>query len=118
LLHGDQALLRILLANLLSNALKYSPAQNPLVLRVHRNESNATLCNLVVEDQGPGIPADEIGIVFQKYKRGRSAEGKPGAGLGLAVVDRIAKLHAGSVKAQSQPGHGTRLVVCIPFDTR
>ena len=116
LLHGDQALLRILLTNLLANALKYSPAKHPIVLRVHRNASNATLCNFVVDDQGPGIPEDEIGIIFQKYKRGRSAEGKPGAGLGLAVADRIVKLHGGTIQAQSQYGHGTRLTIAVPFD--
>jgi PAS domain S-box-containing protein len=114
-LQGDQVLLRIMLMNLLSNALKYSPADTPVLVRVWRKTDEARLCCFAVEDQGPGIPADEIDHIFQKYQRGRSAEGKPGAGLGLSVVNRIAKLHCGTVKVTSQCGQGTQFTVEIPF---
>lgn len=110
---GDQVLLRILLINLLSNALKYTAPNTPVSLRVERC---GQVCCLVVEDQGPGIAADEIAHIFEKYQRGRLVQDKPGAGLGLALVSRIAALHGGSVSVQSKPGQGTRFSVEIPFN--
>ena len=114
---GDPVLLRVLLMNLLGNALKYAPETTPVLLRVWRKRDAPALCCLAVEDQGPGIPPDEIELIFQKYQRGRAAEGTPGAGLGLSVVERIAKLHGGTVCADSQAGQGTRFTVEIPFQT-
>ena len=114
-LQGDQILLRILLMNLLSNALKYSPAATPVRLRVWRKSGEAAVCCFAVEDRGPGIPPDELDLVFRKYQRGRSAQGKPGAGLGLSVVSRIAELHGGTVTVASRHGHGTEFTVEIPF---
>lgn len=111
-LYGDQVLLRILLMNLLSNAFKYSPAGTPVNLRVWRD---AGLCCFAVEDCGSGIPAEEVAFIFQKYRRGRAAEGKPGAGLGLALVARIAALHGGTVTVQSREVQGTRFILEIAF---
>jgi signal transduction histidine kinase len=114
-LQGDQVLLRILLMNLLTNALKYSPAQSTVTLRLDRCPNDPGVCSIEVEDQGPGIPPDEISIIFNHYKRGRAAQRIPGAGLGLALVARIAKLHGGAVRLDSEPGKGARFVVNIPF---
>lgn len=111
-LQGDPVLLRVLLANLLSNAFKYSAAGAPVSLSVRRA---GALCRFAVDDAGPGIAADEQSLVFEKYRRGRSAKDKPGAGLGLALVKRIAELHGGSVRHQALPERGTRFVVEIPF---
>jgi signal transduction histidine kinase len=68
----------------------------------------------VVEDAGAGIASDEIPKLFQKYFRGRAAQSKPGAGLGLYLVDRIARLHGGSVGVDSDPGMGCRFVFALP----
>ncbi len=114
-LQGDQVLLRILLMNLLSNALKYSPAATPVLLRVWRKNGEAALCCFAVEDRGTGIPPDELDLIFRKFQRGRAAQGKPGAGLGLSVVSRIAELHGGTVKVASRYGHGAEFTVEIPF---
>jgi polar amino acid transport system substrate-binding protein len=114
-LQGDQVLLRIMLMNLLSNAFKYSPPTTPVRLRVWRQTDGARLCCFAVEDQGPGIPADEMDLIFQRYQRGRAAQGTPGAGLGLSLVTRTAQLHGGSVKASSQLGEGSQFTVEIPF---
>lgn len=112
-LDGDEVLLRIALTNLLSNAFKYSPAGTTVSLRVWRD---GTLCCFAVEDCGAGIPAEEAALIFFKYRRGRAAEGKPGAGLGLALVERIASLHGGSVKMERREVQGTRFVLAIPFN--
>lgn len=117
-LYGDQSLLRILLMNLLDNALKYAPPNTSVLLRVARKAGDPAQCCFTVQDQGPGIAADEIDTIFHKYQRGRSGEGKPGAGLGLTVVSRIARLHGGSVSVQSQPDQGASFTVQIPFGTQ
>lgn len=114
-LHGDQVLIRIVLMNLLSNAFKYSPEKTLVTLRVWRDGG---MCCFAVEDRGLGIPADELAMIFQKYRRGRGGEGRPGAGLGLAVVGRIVASHHGEVSVDSREGQWTRFVVKIPFDTR
>ncbi len=111
-LHGDEVLLRIALMNLLSNAFKYSPAGTSVSLRVWRDGSQ---CCFAVEDCGLGIPLEEAALIFHKYRRGRAAQGKPGAGLGLALVQRIASLHAGSVRVEGREPEGTRFVLEIPF---
>ena len=111
-LHGDQVLLRIMLMNLLSNAFKYSPTGTSVRLRVWAEHG---LCSFAVEDAGAGIPPEEAALVFEKYRRGRAAEGKPGAGLGLALVQRIAHLHGGHVRLDNCLPHGSRFTVSIPF---
>ena len=114
-IYGDEVLLRIALTNLLSNAFKYSPDGTTVAIRVWRD---ATLCCFAVEDCGAGIPDEEVAVIFEKYRRGRGAEGKPGAGLGLALVERIATLHGGSVRVERRETQGTRFVLKVPFQPR
>lgn len=111
-LHGDPLLLRIMLTNLLSNAFKYAPSHEPVTLRVRPDNGH---CLLSVEDGGPGVPESEQALIFEKYRRGRGAEGKPGAGLGLALVQRIAELHQGSVSYSNRIPHGACFTIRIPF---
>jgi len=111
-LYGDEVLLRIALTNLLSNAFKYSPDGTTVAIRVWRD---AALCCFAVEDCGAGIPDEEASLIFEKYRRGRGALGKPGAGLGLALVARIATLHGGSVRVEQRETQGTRFVLKVPF---
>jgi signal transduction histidine kinase len=67
-----------------------------------------------VQDEGAGIPADEIPKLFQKYFRGRGAQGQPGAGLGLYLVESIAVLHGGAVHVESALTKGTTLILTLP----
>lgn len=114
-LWGDPVLLRIMLMNLLSNAFKYAPSHTPVHLRVRLGSDQRTLC-ITVEDHGPGIPPNELDLIFEKYQRGRLATGKPGAGLGLSVVKRIAALHGGGVTVSSQPGQSTQFTVTLALN--
>lgn len=111
-IEGDTQLLRILVSNLLSNAVKYSPLASEITLRIHLHE---TYCRIEVIDQGQGILADELPLIFKKYVRGSATSGIPGAGLGLTLVTRIVNLHGGSIDVQSTPGKGSRFVVEIPI---
>jgi signal transduction histidine kinase len=112
MLMGDPTLLRMLLSNLLGNAVKYSPANTTVTLRVRITGGG---CRMEVVDQGPGIPLHEQTLIFNKYARGAAAQRTSGAGLGLALVERIAALHGGSVRLESQPGAGARFIVDIPL---
>lgn len=109
---GDPVLLRVMLVNVLSNAFKYSAPGTPVSMQVTRH---ATGCRFTIEDEGPGIPLEEQAVVFEKYRRGRGAEGIPGAGLGLALVKRIVDLHGGRVSLEPRVPSGTRFHLDIPF---
>jgi signal transduction histidine kinase len=98
--------MRVALQNLLSNAVKYSPAETSVEVRVEPQRGALTI---VVEDQGYGIPAEEIPHIFDKYYRGVTPEAQntPGTGLGLYIVKQIAELHGGRVEVVSDPGKGS-----------
>ena len=114
-LRGDQTLLRIVLMNLLTNAIKYAPPDSLITLRVLRSSADGAYCRFEVADQGPGIPADEQPVIFQRFRRGRTTEGTPGAGLGLAVAARIVALHGGNITLHSPPGQGACFAVELPW---
>jgi signal transduction histidine kinase len=111
-LEADPALLHILLTNLISNAVKYAPAGTKISLRFGRTGDR---CRIEVADQGPGIPADELLVIFERYRRGRGAERKPGAGLGLSVAKHVIELHNGTIEVRNLAGGGTCFSFVIPF---
>jgi signal transduction histidine kinase len=108
----DWKLLQVALRNLISNGLRHSPPDEPLRLWVQGQPGGGV--HIEINDAGSGIPEDELARVFQKYFRGRGALGKPGAGLGLYLVERIAQLHAGSATVQTTPDHGSRFSLILP----
>ena len=108
----DWKLLQVALRNLISNGLRHSPPDQPLQLWMRGQPGGGVL--IEINDTGSGIPEGELARVFQKYFRGRGALGKPGAGLGLYLVERIAQLHGGSVAVQSTPDHGSRFSLILP----
>jgi signal transduction histidine kinase len=114
-IHGDSELLRIAIRNLIANALRYAPENTSVKVLVQDDGSGGVA--VVVEDEGAGIAGDEIPKLFQKYFRGRAAQSKPGAGLGLYLVERIAQLHGGSVSVESVPGAGCRFGFNFPGKT-
>ncbi len=108
---GDQKLLRLILMNLLSNAINYSVEGGPI--EVHLIGSD-TQIQIQIRDQGIGIPLEDQAQVFQSFKRGSNAGTIPGTGLGLAIVKACVDLHGGEVRLKSQPGKGTEFLVCLP----
>lgn len=93
--------------NVLDNAAKWSPEGGEVEVRVADGV-------VTVRDHGPGIAAEELGRVFDRFYRAPSARGMPGSGLGLAIVRQVAEAHAGSVRAEAAPGGGTRVVLSLP----
>lgn len=108
---GDLNLLRQLLVNLIENAIRHTPPGTRIELRVERRARSAAL---IVADSGPGIPAAEHAVVVRKFGRLESATEAPGQGLGLTLVDAIARLHHGSLALEdAEPG--LRAVVELPL---
>lgn len=94
-LWGDRDLIQQAVANLLDNALKFSPSKGRVRVMVEVEE---TLIELIVADDGPGIPLGERGRAPQRFYRGEGARSTPGSGLGLALVQAVAVLHGGSLR--------------------
>ena len=105
---ADPDLIRILVFNLVSNAVKYSPAGQEIILRIYK-EGNSLKIEVI--DHGFGISQQEIPHIFKTYTRGKKAGGVPGAGLGLSLVERITQLHGGEIDFKSTEGIGTRVTI-------
>lgn len=107
----DARLIRSILTNLLSNALKYSAAPAPVQVDLAREAGAAVL---VVRDQGIGIPLEDQPRLFEPFFRAQNTRHIPGTGLGLAIVRKAIDLHRGDISFISQPGSGTAFTVRIP----
>ena len=105
---ADPDLIRILVFNLVSNAVKYSPAGQEIILRIYK-EGNSLKIEVI--DHGFGVSQQEIPHIFKTYTRGKKAGGVPGAGLGLSLVERITQLHGGEIDFKSTEGIGTRVTI-------
>lgn len=109
-MQGDRELMRIVCANLVGNAVKYSPSGAPIHIGLVREGSGWTLS---VSDRGDGIAEADLARIFEPYVRAAGTR-QPGSGLGLALVRQIVERHRGTVAVESAPGVGTRFVVRLP----
>jgi signal transduction histidine kinase len=105
---GDPVLLAQALGNLLDNALKYAPQGGVIEVAVLRREDGAA--QVSVSDNGPGISAAEKTRVVERFYRGDASRGTPGVGLGLSLVQAVAKLHGSALELADQ-GPGLRVVL-------
>lgn len=106
----DPARLRQVLANLLSNAAKFTPPGGRVTVTLEQRDGDA---ELAVADTGVGIPADEQPRVFDRFFRGVGSRAG-GSGIGLAVAAELVAAHGGEIAVQSEPGHGSRFLVRLP----
>jgi two-component system OmpR family sensor kinase len=113
---GDEARLRQVMTNLISNALMHTPESAPVTVRIRTSNGFA---HVAVEDQGPGMPDTAVDRVFQRFYRrdtGRSRE-QGGTGLGLAIVQALITAHGGTVDCTSLVGLGTTFTIHLPVVT-
>jgi PAS domain S-box-containing protein len=110
-IEADEKLLRNILINLLTNAIKYSPGKKEVFFRV---ESTKHLIKFIITDEGIGIPEEEQEKVFDAFVRGRSTENIQGSGLGLSIVKKSVELMRGNLKLDSEINKGTTISVTIP----
>lgn len=109
--HYDGKLLRHVIDNLLSNAVKYSPQGGEVAFRV---TVSPAATELVIADQGIGIPAADLPHLFDSFHRGSNVGDIRGTGLGLAIVKAAVDVHGGRIAVDSEPGAGTRFTVTLP----
>jgi len=111
-IRGDRERLRQVLANLIENAIKYSPAGQEVEVTAQPDHG---CVKISVADRGPGIPHDQQRLIFEKFGRADVPGGsKPGTGLGLFIARSIAEAHGGTVDVRSSPGAGSTFTFTLP----
>lgn len=114
-LKGDFTLLSQVLANLLDNALKFSPADRSVSLAAWTEEGTACIC---VEDRGFGVVAADAERIFDKFYRGATPVSIPGSGLGLNICRGLVELHKGTITYEPGKGGGSRFIPRLPLHQR
>lgn len=108
LIRGDDASLRLLFRNLLSNAILYTPTGGKVTVSLAREEQKAVL---IVEDNGPGILEKDRERVMERFYRVENHQ-SPGCGIGLSIVDRVVQMHQGKLQlSQADKGQGLKVIV-------
>ena len=116
---GDDARIRQVIANLLTNALRYTPEGTPIEIAVGVRSLVAGAMDAVIEirDHGPGIPAEDAKRIFERFYRADSSRQREtgGSGLGLAIVAAIVQQHGGSVALADTEGGGATMSISLPY---
>jgi PAS domain S-box-containing protein len=108
----DPSKVERIVENLLSNAVRHTPAGSHVWVRVERASAGALL---VVEDDGPGVPPEHRAVIFQPFRQGAGApDHSPGVGIGLALVSRFAEMHGGRAWVEDRQGGGASFRVWLP----
>jgi len=111
LVHCDASQIERVLVNLIENAAKFSPADEPVAVRAHASAGDHV--EITVVDHGPGIELDQRERVFEPFYRGRGG-GAGGTGLGLAIARGFVEANAGTLTIDDAPGGGTCMRVVLP----
>ncbi len=106
---GDPILIQNAVRNMVDNALKYAPAESVVEIEV----SQGTQAQISVRDQGPGFPPSEIDTLTRRFERGKNAAGTIGSGLGLTIVQDVAKAHGGDLILTNRKGKGACVTLLL-----
>jgi len=108
--HTDPVKLKVVVKNLVTNALKFTERGTVRILGTDRNDG----IELTVTDTGPGIPPHQVKTIFEAFQQGDTAVGQRGAGLGLHIVQRLLAILGGSISLETEVGVGSSFRVWIP----
>jgi signal transduction histidine kinase len=109
---ADRTRLEQVAANLIDNAVKYTPSGGRIEIEVGREGTHAVI---KVRDTGSGIPADELPRIWDRLFRGDTSRTERGLGLGLSLVKAVVEAHNGTVSVASQPGRGSTFTISLPL---
>lgn len=112
---GDRDRLKQVLLNLMSNAVQYTPAGGQVSVALRKDEHEA---QVVISDSGPGIPAQDLPHIFERFYRGEKSRKRgqgSGFGLGLSIAYWIVRSHEGRIEVQSKEGQGTQFTIHLPL---
>jgi len=108
---GDEELLRRAVDNLLANVRAHTPAGTAAAITAASRDATVVV---EVSDDGPGVPADRLPRIFDRFYRAAAPSPHPGAGLGLAIVSAVAATHHGTAEAALNEPHGLRITLAVP----
>ena len=108
---GSGLLLERALDNVIANAIKFSPSNGIVHVDVDTHQQQV---EVRIRDHGPGVPEEELDLLFRPFFRGTNAAQASGHGLGLAIVQRVMQAHGGEVTAQNQQGSGLEVIMRLP----
>jgi len=114
-IYVDRKLIRQIISNLVSNAIKYSPAEKPIHIDLRYTPD---ALRLTIRDEGIGIPEDDLKYLFEPFHRATNVGTISGTGLGLVITKEAVELHGGSITVESQVGEGTTMSVTIPITSQ
>lgn len=109
----DPIILRHIFLNLLSNALKYSQPDSPVYFQLDLTNESVIF---KIQDQGIGIPSEDLENLFNSFYRGKNVGKIPGTGLGLSIVKNFIQLHRGQIEFHSVVNSGTTVTVTLPLE--
>ncbi|MEQ9367301.1 MAG: PAS domain S-box protein [Leptospirales bacterium] len=107
----DEKMVRLILSNLISNALKYSPADETIEIRVRSDRRGASI---EIRDRGIGIAEEDRAHLFSPFHRGANVGNRSGTGLGLAIIKMAVEMHSGTIELDTRENIGTRIQVSLP----
>ncbi len=110
----DKKILTLVLTNLLANAVKYTPNDYPKIDVLSYIEGENVI--IKIQDNGVGIPKDEIEKVFQRFYRATTSAGIIGSGVGLSLVNDLVHVHKGNITLESEVGQGTCIIISLPIN--
>ena len=111
LVFADISLVERAIQNLMDNALKFTPEEGEITLKI---ESDAENIQVSIHDTGPGIPEEEQSYIFERYRQVEPKKKNAGSGLGLAIVKKILEIHDSTIQVISKPRQGTTFTFSLP----
>ncbi len=114
---GEPELLRTMVDNLVRNAIRFSPSAGVVRVQALLPAESTDRVQIAVTDRGPGIPADRLNTIFDRFAQAPNQRQGRGHGLGLTIALGIAELHGGTIAAENSPGGGCRFTAMLPLRT-